>query len=91
MKITIPVPAEQAGLRADAFLAEVLEDCSRSMTQKLLEEGCVTGGGQPRPKEEISIVREKRIKALYSEDEGKPIRKSHENPSLMEFYEEWGK
>ena len=53
--------------------------------------GCVTGGGQPRPKEEISIVREKRIKALYSEDEGKPIRKSHENPSLMEFYEEWGK
>ena len=46
MKITIPVPAEQAGLRADAFLAEVLEDCSRSMAQKLLEEGCVTCGGK---------------------------------------------
>jgi len=52
--------------------------------------GCVTGGGQPRPKEDIGIVRQKRIDALYREDEGKPFRKSHENPALLEFYEEWG-
>ena len=50
MKITIPVSAEHAGLRADAFLAEQLEDCSRSMAQKLLEDGCITCGGKPLKK-----------------------------------------
>lgn len=52
--------------------------------------GCITGGGQPRPKEDISIVREKRMKAIYAEDERKPLRKSHENPAIQEFYKEWG-
>ncbi len=52
--------------------------------------GCITGGGQPRPKENIDIVRQKRSDAIYGEDERKKLRKSHENPSLMEFYEEWG-
>ena len=52
--------------------------------------GCITGGGQPRPKEDINIVREKRLKAIYAEDESKTIRKSHENPSIIEFYKEWG-
>ncbi|MGI6212405.1 MAG: NADH-dependent [FeFe] hydrogenase, group A6 [Anaerovoracaceae bacterium] len=52
--------------------------------------GCIAGGGQPRPKEDIRIVREKRLEALYKEDEGKKYRKSHENPSLLAFYNEWG-
>ena len=52
--------------------------------------GCITGGGQPRPKEDINIVREKRLKAIYAEDERKTIRKSHENPAILEFYKEWG-
>ncbi|MCF0123178.1 MAG: iron hydrogenase small subunit [Ruminiclostridium sp.] len=52
--------------------------------------GCATGGGQPRPKQDINIVRKKRIDALYGEDERKVLRKSHENPSLQEFYKEWG-
>ena len=52
--------------------------------------GCITGGGQPRPKASIDEVRQKRMEALYKEDEGKPIRKSHENPSIIKFYEEWG-
>lgn len=52
--------------------------------------GCITGGGQPRPKEDIAIVRQKRMRALYNEDERKVVRKSHENPSLMDFYQEWG-
>lgn len=52
--------------------------------------GCITGGGQPRPQEEISIVRQKRMEAIYGEDERKVVRKSHENQSLMNFYKEWG-
>ena len=52
--------------------------------------GCITGGGQPRPQEDINIVRQKRMEAIYGEDERKVIRKSHENQSLMNFYKEWG-
>ena len=52
--------------------------------------GCITGGGQPRPQEDINIVRQKRMEAIYGEDERKIVRKSHENQSLMNFYKEWG-
>ncbi len=49
--------------------------------------GCINGGGQPRPKEENT--REKRMKALYREDEGKVLRKSHENPDIIKIYQEF--
>lgn len=52
--------------------------------------GCITGGGQPRPRQDINIVRQKRLEAIYGEDERKPLRKSHENPALLAFYQEWG-
>ena len=52
--------------------------------------GCITGGGQPRPKQDINVVRQKRMEAIYGEDERKLVRKSHENQSLLEFYKEWG-
>ena len=51
--------------------------------------GCITGGGQPRV-EDINQAKVLRQKALYDEDESKVLRKSHENPDLMEFYKEWG-
>ena len=49
--------------------------------------GCINGGGQPRCTEEN--YREKRSNALYSEDERKVLRKSHENPDLMKLYSEY--
>ena len=49
--------------------------------------GCINGGGQPRSDD--PDYREKRMKALYSEDESKKLRQSHENPSIIEFYKEW--
>jgi len=49
--------------------------------------GCITGGGQPRSND--SNVREKRMQNLYDEDESKSIRKSHENPYIISFYEEY--
>ena len=52
--------------------------------------GCITGGGQPRPQEDINIVRQKRMEAIYGEDERKVVRKSHENKAIQAFYKEWG-
>lgn len=54
--------------------------------------GCVCGGGQP-----ILPAREKmdkdpralRAAAIYSEDEGKQLRKSHKNPSIIKVYEDF--
>jgi NADP-reducing hydrogenase subunit HndD len=50
--------------------------------------GCVGGGGQPYHHGHMEIIR-KRAEALYREDEGKPIRKSHENPDIVRLYEEY--
>jgi iron-only hydrogenase group A len=49
--------------------------------------GCIGGGGQPRFTD--NSVREARIAAIYREDEGKRLRKSHENPSVQKLYEEF--
>ena len=49
--------------------------------------GCISGGGQPRT--DCENFRELRSQALYSEDERKVLRKSHENPDLLKLYETW--
>ena len=49
--------------------------------------GCLSGGGQPIPIN--SEIRAKRRAALYSCDEMAAIRKSHENPEIIEIYKEW--
>jgi len=51
--------------------------------------GCVNGGGQPIQPASIRNnldLRALRAKALYSEDERKTLRKSHDNPVLKEIY-----
>ena len=49
--------------------------------------GCIGGGGQPRFTD--NSIREARIAAIYREDEGKKLRKSHENPAVQKLYEEF--
>ncbi len=49
--------------------------------------GCIMGGGQPRS--EDPDVRMKRLSSLYTEDESKTLRKSHENPYVIKLYEEY--
>lgn len=49
--------------------------------------GCIGGGGQPRFT--TDEVRQKRIEAIYQEDEGKELRKSHDNPEIRQIYEEF--
>ncbi|MBQ1376321.1 MAG: iron hydrogenase small subunit, partial [Clostridia bacterium] len=60
--------------------------------------GCINGGGQPYvrscflPNEDDDIMdtyKEKRAKALYSEDERQVIRQSHNNPQIIELYEKF--
>ena len=54
--------------------------------------GCVNGGGQPQVPSKIrnvTDIRAERAKALYSLDEGNPVRKSHENESIKKVYAEF--
>lgn len=50
--------------------------------------GCIDGGGQPYMHGHYEIL-EKRANAIYEEDRGKSIRKSHENPAIIELYKEF--
>jgi len=50
--------------------------------------GCIGGAGQPYHHGDSSIIK-KRFDAIYREDEGKPIRKSHENASIQKLYAEY--
>lgn len=49
--------------------------------------GCIGGGGQPIPTNKE--IRQKRVKAIYSEDEQMLLRKSHENPEVIGVYKEF--
>ncbi|MFA5369582.1 MAG: [FeFe] hydrogenase, group A, partial [Candidatus Omnitrophota bacterium] len=49
--------------------------------------GCIGGGGQPIPTG--PGIRDARVKAIYAEDEGLKLRKSHENPIVKQIYEEY--
>ncbi len=50
--------------------------------------GCIGGGGQPYHHGDSAILKQ-RAAAIYREDAGKPIRKSHENPFIIELYKEF--
>jgi len=49
---------------------------------------CIGGGGQPLHRGN-SIVLKARMDAIYKEDFNKPIRKSHENPEIIQLYEDF--
>ena len=50
--------------------------------------GCIGGGGQPYHHGDAGILK-KRQAALYWEDKNKTLRKSHENPHIIELYEKF--
>ncbi|HOK03919.1 MAG TPA: NADH-dependent [FeFe] hydrogenase, group A6 [Victivallales bacterium] len=49
--------------------------------------GCLGGGGQPIPTS--PEIRAKRAKAIYDEDKSYKVRKSHDNPAVIELYEKF--
>ena len=61
--------------------AELMEDIKKGTSSYQFIEvmgcpgGCISGGGQPRPVNDA--IRMRRLEAIYREDEGKALRKSH--------------
>ncbi len=60
--------------------------------------GCINGGGQPYVREcflenedddIMDTYKEKRAKALYTEDERQTLRQSHKNPQIIKLYDEF--
>ncbi|MBN2238028.1 MAG: iron hydrogenase small subunit [Bacteroidales bacterium] len=49
--------------------------------------GCIGGGGQPIPTNEE--IRRKRAEAIYDEDMHMKLRKSHENPEIIQIYKDF--
>lgn len=49
--------------------------------------GCIGGGGQPRTKDKEAL--KKRMEAVYSLDRCAVVRKSHENPSIVDIYDKY--
>lgn len=49
--------------------------------------GCIGGGGQPIPTNDE--IRKKRIAAIYAEDEGMAVRKSHEVDDIKKIYKDF--
>ena len=50
--------------------------------------GCINGGGQPFLHGHADLL-EQRMKGIYTEDERKTLRLSHENPDIQKLYEEY--
>ncbi len=49
--------------------------------------GCLGGGGQPGPTS--PEIRAARAKAIYAEDRAYTVRKSHENPAIVQLYKQF--
>ncbi|MDP4278574.1 MAG: iron hydrogenase small subunit, partial [Bacteroidota bacterium] len=82
--------AVTSGLRGAAELMDELQD--GKSPYHFIEVmgcpgGCISGGGQPRPVNDA--IRQLRLEAIYREDEGKTLRKSHENPDIMTLYRDY--
>jgi len=50
--------------------------------------GCVGGAGQPYHKGNLDVIR-KRAQGIYKADRDNKIRKSHENPMIIQLYKEF--
>lgn len=59
----LTVEEAHEGLRLDVFLAEALDEASRSFTKKLIKDGCVAINGQPCGKPARHVARGDRVEA----------------------------
>ncbi|MDW7663045.1 MAG: NADH-dependent [FeFe] hydrogenase, group A6 [Bacillota bacterium] len=50
--------------------------------------GCIGGGGQPYHHGDMDIIKQRQL-AIYQEDQGKLLRKSHENPYIKQIYDDF--
>ena len=75
---------------ARKVLDMVLEDPNRFQAIEIMAcpGGCINGGGQPFLHGDSALL-EKRMKGLYTEDESKTLRLSHENKDIQKLYAEY--
>jgi len=80
---------------AKVLLDKVLEDREQFQVIEVMAcpGGCIGGGGQPYPPEELKVLDpellRKRASALYSIDSAKQLRNSNANPAIKELYAEF--
>ena len=97
---TVNVAIASGMKSAKVLLDEIREGKSKYQFIEIMgcPGGCINGGGQPivrscfLPNEADDIYdtyKEKRAKALYSEDERQVLRQSHNNPQIIELYEKF--
>lgn len=86
VEVRVAVTSRLAG--ADRLMREIAKGQSPYHFTEVMgcPGGCVSGG---QPRTDVENFRELRSRALHAEDEGKPLRKSHENPDLLRLYETW--
>jgi iron-only hydrogenase group A len=78
------------GLKNAARLLEAIKSGSKAyhfVEIMCCPSGCVGGGGQPRSSDVDAP--KKRAEALYREDRGKRLRKSHQNPTIQWIYQHY--
>jgi NADH-quinone oxidoreductase subunit G/NADP-reducing hydrogenase subunit HndD len=87
--VTVKVAVTSGLLGAAALLDDIKNGTSPYHFIEIMgcPGGCISGGGQPRPVNDA--IRTKRLNAIYREDEGKVVRKSHENQDVMMLYNDY--
>lgn len=88
--VTVRIAVTSGLAGADILLRQIADGASPYHFIEVMgcPGGCINGGGQPRVRD-IDNYRELRAGALYREDEGKLLRKSHDNPAIAALYEEY--
>lgn len=87
--VTVKVAVTSGLVGAASLLDEIKDGKSEYLFIEVMgcPGGCISGGGQPRMTDDS--VREKRLEAIYREDEGKTLRKSHENEYITKIYADY--
>ncbi len=87
--VTVKVAVTSGLAGSDELMRQVADGVSPYQFIEIMgcPGGCVSGGGQPRMVSDN--FRELRAKALYSEDERKTLRMSHDNPAIQQVYSEY--
>ena len=88
--LTINVAACSGLGNARKVLEMVRKDPNRFQAIEIMAcpGGCINGGGQPYLHGDAALL-EKRMKGIYTEDERKTLRLSHENPDILALYKEF--
>jgi len=88
--VTLNVAACSGLGNARKVLDMVRKDQSRFQAIEIMAcpGGCINGGGQPFLHGHADLL-EQRMKGLYTEDEKKTLRMSHENPDIKKLYDEY--